>query len=468
VATAVVRAGIYARISSDREGDGLGVARQIEDCERLAERKGWRVVEQYVDDDVSAWSGKRRPQYVRSLRDLETGTIDGLLVYDLDRLHRQPSELESFIELCSRLRLTNVASVSGDIDLTTPDGQFQARILGAVAKKESDDKSRRIRRKHEEIAANGRVSGGGSRPYGYEHDKVTIRPAEAAIVAECAKRLLAGEPVRTIAADLIARGVPTSTGGQWSPQSLTRMLKSARVSGQREHKGEIVATAEWPGIISVEDGAAIRALLGNPNRRTNKAARRYLLGGILACSHCGERLVARPRSGGKRRYACAKGPGFSGCGKTYINADEVEAFVTEAALHRLDSKELKRSQEQRQRKAPNAQRWLSEMEAAQEQLDELAAAYGQRQFSLQEWMAARKPIEQRLTAARKQLANVSRTNVLEGYLRNSDKLRAEWDSLDLSQQHAIIAGVVDSVVVGPARPGYNRFDESRLTPVWRP
>lgn len=466
--TAVVRAGIYARISSDREGDGLGVARQIEDCERLAERKGWRVVEQYVDDDVSAWSGKRRPQYLRSLHDLETGTIDGLLVYDLDRLHRQPSELESFIELCSRLRLTNVASVSGDIDLTTPDGQFQARILGAVAKKESDDKSRRIRRKHEEIAASGKVSGGGSRPYGYEDDKLTIRPAEAAIIADCAKRLLAGEPVRSIAADLIARGVPTSTGGEWSPQSLRRMLASPRISGQRVHRGEIVATAVWPGIISVEDGAAIRALLGNPERRTNKAARRYLLGGILVCSHCGERLVARPRSGGKRRYACAKGPGFSGCGKTYINADEVERFVTEAALHRLDSKELKRSQQRRQREAPDAQRWLSETQAAQEQLDELAAAYGQRQFTLQEWLAARKPIEQRMTAARKQLAKLSRTNVLDGYLGNSDKLRADWDSLDLSQQHTIVAAVVDSVVVGPARPGYNRFDESRLTPVWRP
>ena len=468
MATVAVRAGIYARISSDREGDGLGVARQIEDCERLAQRKGWQIVEQYVDDDVSAWSGRRRPQYLRSLHDLETGTIDGLLVYDLDRLHRQPSELESFIELCSRLRLTNVASVSGDIDLTTPDGQFQARILGAVAKKESDDKSRRIRRKHEEIAASGRVSGGGSRPYGYEDDKVTIRPPEAAIVAECAKRLLAGEPVRSIAANLIARGVPTSTGGEWSPQSLRRMLASPRISGQRVHKGEIVATAVWPGIISVQDGAAIRALLGDPNRRTNKTARRYLLGGILVCSHCGERLVARPRSGGKRRYACAKGPGFSGCGKTYINADEVEQFVTEAALHRLDSKELKRTQERKQRQAPDAQRWLSEMEAAQAQLDELAAAYGQRQFSLQEWLAARKPIEQRMTAARKQLAKVSRTNVLDGYLGNSDKLRAKWDSLDLSQQHTIVAAVVDSVVVGPARPGYNRFDESRLTPVWRP
>src|SRR4051794_2631043 len=108
-----VHAGVYARISSDREADGLGVARQIADCERLAERKGWRVVEQYVDDDISAWSGKLRPEYARLLTDLQTGTINGLLVYDLDRLHRQPSELESFIDLCQRLGLTNVASVSG-------------------------------------------------------------------------------------------------------------------------------------------------------------------------------------------------------------------------------------------------------------------------------------------------------------------------------------------------------------------
>jgi DNA invertase Pin-like site-specific DNA recombinase len=467
MATAAVRTAIYARISSDREGDGLGVARQVEDCERLAERKGWQVVEQYVDDDVSAWSGRKRPQYARVLDDLESGMIDGLLVYDLDRLHRQPSELESFIEMCQRLRLTNVASVSGDIDLTTSDGQFQARILGAVAKKESDDKSRRIRRKHEELAANGKISGGGSRPYGYEADKLTVRPAEAAIVKECAQRLLAGEPVLSIVRSLNEREVSAAQGGRWAPQSLRRMLGSPRISGQRIHNGQIAATAEWPAIITAEDGAKIRALLANPDRRTNKAARRYLLGGLLACSHCGERLVARPRSGGQRRYACAKGEAFSGCGKTYINAEDVEGFVTEAVLHRLDSGELQRAIERRQRSAPDAQRWWQEAEAAQAQLDELAAAFGQRRFSMQEWMAARAPIEQRRTAARRELAKASRSNVLDRYVGNGAGLRAEWDTLDLSQQHAIVAAVLDHVVVGPGRRGYNRFDESRLTPRWR-
>ena len=53
-------------------------------------------------------------------------------------------------------------------------------ILGAVAK-ESDDKSRRLRRKHQELAEAGKVSGGGTRPFGFEADRVTIRPDEAAI-----------------------------------------------------------------------------------------------------------------------------------------------------------------------------------------------------------------------------------------------------------------------------------------------
>ena len=83
-------------------------------------------------------------------------------------------------------------------------------------------------------------------------------------------------------------------------------------------------------------------------------------------------------------------------------------------------------------------------------------------------MAARKPIEQRLTHARKQLAKVSRSGVLDRYVGNGAGLRSDWDSLDLSQQHAIVANVIDKVVVGPARRGYNRFDESRLTPRFRP
>jgi hypothetical protein len=57
------RAAIYCRISDDREGAGLGVARQEADCRERAERLGWVVAGLYVDNDLSAYSGRVRPEY---------------------------------------------------------------------------------------------------------------------------------------------------------------------------------------------------------------------------------------------------------------------------------------------------------------------------------------------------------------------------------------------------------------------
>src|SRR3954451_13217744 len=148
----VTAAAIYARISSDPNGDQLGVRRQIEDCQREAERRGWRIADQYVDDDRSAWSGKSRPEYQRLCEDIERHAVDGVIVWHLDRLTRHPRELEDFVDLCDRKPQTTIALVSGDFDVTTGDGRFMARILAAMARKESDDKSRRIRRKHLELA----------------------------------------------------------------------------------------------------------------------------------------------------------------------------------------------------------------------------------------------------------------------------------------------------------------------------
>ncbi len=387
-------------------------------------------------------------------------------MYDLDRLHRQPRELEAFIDVCRRLGLTNVTSVAGDIDLTTPGGQFQARILGAVAAKESDDKSRRIRRKHEELAQAGKISGGGSRPYGYEDDKMTVRESEAAVLRECAGRLLAGEAVRSICADLNRRDVRTATGAQWQPQSLGRTLQRPRYAGQREHRGEIVATAEWPAIISPTDSARIRALLSDPERVTNKAARRYLLVRLLRCGHCGETLVSRPKQGGARAYQCVKGPGFSGCGRLSVMAEPLEQFIVDAVLYRLDTPELAAALAG-EPGDPDAERWQAEIDQSRTELDEIAAMHGRREISLSEWRAARQPVEHRITEAKKQLGRLNRTSALAGHVGNAGELRSLWETLPLTRQHAIVAAVLDHVIVHPGRRGFNGFDPGRFTPVWK-
>jgi len=458
---------IYARISSDPDHDQLGVGRQLADCRARAAERGWRVLDEYVDDDKGAWSGKPRPEYRRMLADIVDGQVGAVLVWHTDRLTRHPRELEEYIEVCEPHSVLTHAVTSGDIDLTTSDGQCFARILGAMARKESDDKSRRIRRKHEELALAGKLAGGGTRPFGYQADRRTIEPQEAAIVREAAERILAGDSLRSLSADLNRRGVPTVTGTRWVSSVLRQMLLSARISGQREHHREIVAPGDWDAIITPDQTARLRALLTDPERLTSRTARRYALTGLLRCSVCGSRLVARPRGDGARRYICAKGPGLPGCGGIAILSDTLERFIVEAVLHRLDSPALAAALAgaSAPSELPDAMRL--EAETSSRELEQLAAAWGNRQITWLEFLAARKPIEARLESAKRTFARRSRVTALEPYVGASSTLRELWPELPLSRQRAVLAAILDRVVVGRAVPGRNTFDESRVEPIWR-
>jgi site-specific DNA recombinase len=66
---------IYARISQDRDNTGMAVSRQLADCWAGAKKRGWKVAEEYVDDDISAssFASKIRPAYQRMLTDIEDG-----------------------------------------------------------------------------------------------------------------------------------------------------------------------------------------------------------------------------------------------------------------------------------------------------------------------------------------------------------------------------------------------------------
>jgi DNA invertase Pin-like site-specific DNA recombinase len=461
-------AAVYARISHDPDGDQLGVNRQVQDCHDLAARRGWPVAEEYIDDDRSAYSGKVRPAYRRMLDDIRAGLVDAVLVWHLDRLHRQPKELEEFFEVCDAARLTALASVTGDTDLSTHDGRFLARILGAVARKESDDKSRRITRKHLELAQAGKATGGGSRPFGYRADRRTVEPIEADAVREAAARIRAGDSLRAIASDWNDRGVATVGGGPWSPHVLKRMLVGARLSAQREYRGEIVAQGDWEAILTAQETAQLRAILGNPERLTRRTVRRYLLsGGLLRCGHCDAALVARPRTDGTRRYVCAKGPGLAGCGRTAVNAAPVEELIVEAVLYRLDTPELAATLAGAAREDTETAAAQESLAADQAQLNELATAYGERQITFPEYLAARKPIETRIEAGKRRLSRLTRSAAIDQYVGRSETLRSAWAALPLTRQRAIIVAVLDRAIVRPAVRGLTRFDPDRVEPVWR-
>ena len=107
------------------------------------------------------------------------------------------------------------------------------------------------------------------------------------------------------------------------------------------------------------------------------------------------------------------------------------------------------------------------LEADQTQLEELAAAYGEGKFSLAEWLAARTPIETRITTARKRLSRLTNTTVLDGYIGDSTHLRTLWDDLTISRQQAIIKSLLDHLTIAPSPPGHRRFNTNRITPTWK-
>jgi hypothetical protein len=244
------------------------------------------------------------------------------------------------------------------------------------------------------------------------------------------------------------------------------MLMSPRISGQREHLREIVAKGVWPAIITPRQTQQLQAKLRDPARRTNRASRRYLLTQLLRCSHCKAMLVARPRADGKRRYVCASGPGFGGCGKTTVIADPVEQFIAQAVLHRLETPRLHEARKRAPDDSKGAQ-WQAEIERRQGQLDDLAALWAEGQITRGEWMRARTPIEKHMSTAKKKLAALNRTTVLLPFVDDAKALREQWQSMTLTRQHEIVVATLQHVEVRPAVRGRNWFDESRLRPIWR-
>ena len=81
------KAGIYVRISQDREGERWGVQAQEEDGRKLAERLGWQVIGVYEDNDVSAFNRRKpRKHWLRLQDDIASGRIDAIIAAHTDRL----------------------------------------------------------------------------------------------------------------------------------------------------------------------------------------------------------------------------------------------------------------------------------------------------------------------------------------------------------------------------------------------
>ncbi len=464
-----MRAAIYTRISDDREGQGLGVARQRADCEALAEREGWTVADHYSDNDISAYSGADRPAYRRMVADLQAGQVDAIVAWHPDRLHRSPRELEAFIDAVDAAGAAVRTVSAGAVDLSTASGRMTARVAAAVARHESEQKAERVRAKMRQIAESGR-SNGGPRTYGYEADHRSVRESEAQMIREAAGRVLAGETLRAIVRDWQQRGVATTRGADWSVQSLRRILTSPRIAGLRSHRGEIVGPAAWPAIIAREAHERLVAEIRSRGGQ-RQPPRRRLLTGLVHCGKCGAPLAAKVDGGGTRLYRCVRDAGTGrseACGGLSLVSEAADREVAGQVLAALEGPGLVNALSAAAGDDDERRRLADQLAGDEQRLEQIAGDYAAGEISRSEWRAARERLAHRIAEARRRLADDQRSGVLADLPSGSEALRRRWAEADHDWRVALVQAVVERVDVAPRGHGAgNRLDPARLQVVWR-
>jgi hypothetical protein len=336
-----------------------------------------------------------------------------------------------------------------------------ARILGAVARQESEHKAERQRAKHDELVAQGSPSGG-TRPFGLTEvkhgpDGRSYRDEvydEAEAIREAAKDIIAGTSVRAICRRWEAKGLRGTRGARLSPQVVNGIMTAEWVAGRRAGK-----PAQWPAILDEETwrlvGAVIKA------RVTGRSYPRALFSGIATCALCGHTLASRPKSGGKPAYIC--GTDLGGCGKIRVTAADFEQDVLGRLFARIDPEQL-RDQQPADDDTAKAMAEMARLEGVKTQLAELA---GTGELDLAEFRAAKATNERAMQALRETLVRSAEDEAVQRTRAEAVDLLDEWDDLGIADRRRVVQALAERIEVGPALRGRNFYVPDRVKVTYR-
>jgi site-specific DNA recombinase len=469
--TNATRAVVYVRISQDRTGAGLGVDRQRQDCEALAKRHGWQIVETYIDNDISAFSGKKRPGYRRMLADLDRGTAAVVIAWHTDRLHRSPTELEEYIALSEKRGIATHTCQAGIIDLSTPSGRMTARILGAVARQESEHKGERVRRARLQRAQAGQW-GGGIRPFGWgvpsgemrtvtdpatgeEREEPVLdydraNPSEARFVLESSQAIISGASLRSQVRMLADKGVLSTLGNPIRSVEWRDILMRPRNAGISVYRGQEVGRGTWDPIVPELTWRAVVAVLTDPARRTSPGNQPRWLGSLLF--ECGKDGCLCPgpmkvsQSGGRGHYPAYR----CQLGQVTRRANIMDDFVRDVVLRRLSQPDAVDLLQAGPSDA-DVMQLQAQATVLRQRLTDLSSMFGTGTIDAVQLAEGSKAVNAQLATTLGQLASSAMRDPLVGLVGTPDPW-AVWEGMELEQRRNVLRSLV-TVRVKPGRRG---------------
>ena len=412
---------------------------------------------------------------------LERGVSGGFIVFDLERFTRQPPDAERMIELAARGLV--VLDSESEYDLTTPSGKKAFRDAINAAAYYSDRLSTRARRGKRLKAMSGEPNTT-TRPFGFEDDFVTVREAEAEaeIIRELTRRILAGESQNALVRDLNARGILTSHGNPWAETSLQRLLLRERNCGRilytDTEKNVKSIAGRLPGepIVSEEDFDRATAIYA-ARRRGRPSSPRYLCSSFAVCGQpgCGHILHGRPRNGLKpyldgsvrRSYWC--NPTAGGCGKTEVDQRALDSAARALAVEILsdtrNTDEIERAAHEAASEAVQLDIKIAEAEAVAEALTD---RLGRGEITLARYDLVIKPVDERIASRRAERAALPDPGPVPGAQQSLGTSRAQWrqrwDTADHKGKRDLLTMALRGkhLMIQPAQRGRGSADQDDI------
>ena len=360
-----IKAGLYARYSSDAQNDGNSIEAQVNAITDYARRENIVIVEQYADLACTGTTSDR-PEFQRMMRDAEKKLFQVVLVHKYDRFMRDEYEGVMQERVLSRHGISLI-SVAEPINSDEPIVGVTKSIMRSFAAYYSKNLSREVM-KGMLINASNAYSTGGRPLLGYDtipvkttegksRKQYVINEHEAEAVRLIFRMVLDGKGYTEIIQRLNDFGYKTKAGRSFGKNSIHDILVNRKYKGdfifnrsvgkdpltKKRNHHQAKPEDEWvvvpngiPAIIPAADFDKVQAILqGRKNIKRPQYIESYLLTGKIFCGVCGYAYQGNRNASHKDRppyitYRCgnrASRRQVSGCRNKPINRDALESFV---------------------------------------------------------------------------------------------------------------------------------------------
>ena len=347
-------AAIYARVSSERQDVDLSISAQLKAIREYAEKGGYQVVREYVDEAESGRSIDR-PGFkamIASARQ-KPAPFEAILVWKLSRFARNREDSIIYKSLL-RKQGVQVISINEPVE-DTPSGRLLEGIIEVIDEFYSANLSQDVVRGMRENASRGFFPGCPV-PFGYrrikaqdgdaQRTKLEPDPATAPLVERMFRECLSGKGLLEITRGLNADGLTTRTGRPWSKTTIHKVLRNEAYTGVllwgREKKRKlgggnglppVRVEGAWQPIIDRETLEKVQArLAARAPKMTHPRVvhSEYILSGMIRCKACGTAMIGHAvKSGRFFYYMCgnARRRGREVCQTPILPKDRIERFV---------------------------------------------------------------------------------------------------------------------------------------------